>query len=55
MDTIQTLALISEKNTEKNPGELKRISFIQSPVKNYQLTLVLNQMLLTPQIQSMKD
>ena len=30
-----------DQNTEKNPGDLKRLADTQTPVRNHQLTLVL--------------
>ena len=37
-ETIQTTA--TEKNTEKSPGDLRRLAVTQSPVKDHQLTLM---------------
>ena len=41
VETIQTTTLLwSAKNTEKCPGDLRRGTVTQTPVKDYQLTLV---------------
>ena len=37
VETIQTTALL---NTEKSPGDLRRLAVTQTPVKNHQLTLM---------------
>ena len=39
-ETIQTTALLNRQNTEKSPGDLRRLAVTQSPVKNDQLTLM---------------
>ena len=37
----QTNSIIKiSQNTEKSPGDLKRLAFIQTPVRNLQLTLM---------------
>ena len=38
VETIQTTALL---NTEKNPGDLRRLAVNQPPVKDHQQTLML--------------
>ena len=41
VETIQTTALLRmAKNTEKSPGDLRRLAITQTPVKNHQLTLM---------------
>ena len=30
----------NDQNTEKNPGDLRRLAVIQTPVKDHQLTLM---------------
>ena len=37
-ETIQPTVLL--KNSEKSPGDLQRLDISQTPVRNYQLTLV---------------
>ena len=37
VETIQTTALL---NTEKSPGDLRRLAVTQTPVENHQLTLM---------------
>ena len=40
VETIQTTAfVVISQNTEKSPGDLRRLSITQIPVKNHQLTL----------------
>ena len=41
VENTQTTALLkSAKNTEKNPGDLRRLAVTQTHVENHQLTLV---------------
>ena len=41
VDTIQNNYIIENgQNTEKSPGDLRRLAVIQSPVKDHQLTLM---------------
>ena len=40
VETIQTTALFENgQNTEKSPGDLRRLAVTQTPVKNHQLKL----------------
>ena len=41
VETIQTLSITRiSQNTEKSPGDLRRLAVTQTPVRNHQLTLV---------------
>ena len=41
VETIQKIALLKDgQNTEKSPGDLRRLAVTQTPVKNHQLTLM---------------
>ena len=40
VEIIQTTALLNSHNTEKSPGDLRRLAVTQSPVKDHQLTLM---------------
>ncbi len=41
LDNIQTKSIIENgQNTEKTPGDLRRLAVTQSPVKDHQLTLM---------------
>ena len=41
VETIQTTALLKNgQNTEKSPGNLRRLAVSQTPVKNHLLTLM---------------
>ena len=41
VETIQTTAFIKiGQNTEKSPGDLRRLAVTQTPVKDHQLTLI---------------
>ncbi len=39
VETIQTFIIENGQNTEKSPGDLKRLAVTQTPVKDHQLTL----------------
>ena len=39
VETIQTITLLENgQNTEKSPGDLRRLAVTQTPVKNHRLT-----------------
>ena len=41
VETIQTTALLRTfRNTEKSPGDLRRLAVAQTPVKDHQITLM---------------
>ena len=41
VETIKTPALLrTTKNTEKSPGDLRRLLVTQTPIKDHQLTLM---------------
>ena len=40
VETVQITALLSIENTEKSPGDLRRLAVTQTPVKDHQLTLM---------------
>ena len=41
VETIQSSALVENgQNTEKSPGDLRRLAVTQNPVKDHQLTLM---------------
>ena len=40
VEPIQTTALLKTAKILKGPGDLRRLAVTQSPVKNYQLTLM---------------
>ena len=41
VETIQTTALLRNgQNTQKSPGDLRRLVVTQTPVKNHRLTLM---------------
>ena len=41
VETIQNDGIIEDdQNTEKSPGDLRKLDVTQTPVKNYQLTLM---------------
>ena len=40
VETIQTRSIKNGHNTEKSPGDLKKLAVTQTPVRNHQFTLV---------------
>ena len=40
VETVQTTIIVIGQNTEKSPGDLKRLAVTQTPVRNRQLMLM---------------